>query len=217
MIVNYQQCCCLTMLRFHQALARALYSQSQTLILDEVWSGLDSENASLVEENLFGDNGYCRKAGLSVIITAHAGMISSSILTAFSLCSMANQYCLVPPFVDHVVVVQGGSIADSGSYEDVISRAPAIARWVTSEMTEIIEHMGNKSGVATDDIPVIAGAKPKQTTPSYPTLDPEQDNSRSDGSWGTYLYYINRAGRWKIACFLLCCLSSALFANIVSK
>ena len=76
------------MLRFHQALARALFSQSQTLILDEVWSGLDSENASLVEENLFGDNGYCRKAGLSVIITAHAGIITYSILTAFRFCSM---------------------------------------------------------------------------------------------------------------------------------
>ncbi|KAJ6072100.1 hypothetical protein N7499_010114 [Penicillium canescens] len=178
------------------ALARALYSRSPLLILDEVWSGLDSENARLVEENIFGDNGYCRKAGVSVIITAHA----------------------VPPFVDHVVVLQGGSIADSGSYEDVISRVPAIARWMTSEMTEVMERMGDKSGVATDDIPVIAGARarPKQTTPSYPTLDPEQDNSRSDGSWSTYRYYINRAGRWKIACFLLCCLSSALFANIVT-
>jgi hypothetical protein len=37
---------------------------------------LDSEIAKLVEENIFGDNGYCRKEGISVIITAHAGMIS---------------------------------------------------------------------------------------------------------------------------------------------
>jgi ABC-type protease/lipase transport system fused ATPase/permease subunit len=209
--------CRLTILRFHQALARALYSKSPLLILDDVWSGLDSENARLIEENIFGDNGYCRKAGLSVIITAHAGMISSSLLTEFCLCSMANQYCLVPPFVDHVVVLREGSIADCGSYEDVISRVPAIARWVTSEMTEIMEHMGDKPEVATDDIQVIAGARPKQTTPSYPTLDPEQDDSKSDGSWSTSLYYINQAGRWKITCFLLYCLTSAVFANIVSK
>jgi hypothetical protein len=130
---------------------------------------------------------------------------------------MANQYCLVPPFVDHVVVLQGGSVADSGSYEDVISRVPAIARWMTPEVTELMEHMSDKSGVATDEIPVIAGARSQQTTPSYPTLDLEQDISKSGGGWSTYLYYINRAGRWKIMCFLLCCLSSALFANIVSK
>lgn len=58
-----------------QALARALYSRSPLLILDDAWSGLDSKNARLVEDSLFGVNGYCQQAGISVILTAHTGMI----------------------------------------------------------------------------------------------------------------------------------------------
>jgi ATP-binding cassette subfamily C (CFTR/MRP) protein 1 len=205
------------MRRFYQALARALYSRSPLLILDDVWSGLDSENARLIEENLFGDNGYCRKAGLSVIITAHSGMIFPSLFTTACLCSLPNQYCLVPPFVDHVVILQEGSVIDSGSYEDVIARAPETAHGLPSHMAEIREDIGGDAGAAISDIPVVAGIRPEHEAPAHPTLDPEQYASRSDGSWSTYLYYINRAGRWKIACFLVCCLSSALFANIVSE
>ncbi|KAJ5725037.1 multidrug resistance-associated protein [Penicillium malachiteum] len=51
------------------ALARAVYSKSDVILCDDIFSGLDSKTLGLVSKQLLGSNGYFREAGKSVIIT----------------------------------------------------------------------------------------------------------------------------------------------------
>lgn len=49
-----------------------MYSRHPVLILDDVFSGLDSRTARVVLDRLFGENGHFRKQGVSVIVATHS-------------------------------------------------------------------------------------------------------------------------------------------------
>lgn len=55
------------------ALARALYTRSKILVLDDVLSALDNKTRLNVVENLLGESGLCRKLNMTVILASHAG------------------------------------------------------------------------------------------------------------------------------------------------
>jgi subfamily B ATP-binding cassette protein MsbA len=79
------------------AIARAILKNAPVLILDEATSALDSESEALVQsalQNLI--------AGRTVIVIAHR---LSTVRRA-----------------DRIVVLEGGSIADSGTHEDLMNR-----------------------------------------------------------------------------------------------
>lgn len=123
----------------------------------------------------------------------------------------------MPPFADQVIALQGGSVIAMGSYEDVISHAPKIALRHPSDNLEAMELIGDEGGETIEGVPPITESAPKQTASEYPADFREEDLSRQDGTWSTYRYYISRAGRWKPAFFLFCCLASAFLSNFVSK
>lgn len=54
------------------ALARALYSKKELLVIDDGFSGLDSETEENVFSKLFGNSGLLRRNGLTVIVVTHA-------------------------------------------------------------------------------------------------------------------------------------------------
>jgi len=55
-----------------QALARALYSRKEFLVIDDVLSGLDWKTRDLVWSRVFGPNGLLRSQGSSVILATHS-------------------------------------------------------------------------------------------------------------------------------------------------
>ncbi|KXH25809.1 ABC transporter [Colletotrichum simmondsii] len=52
------------------AIARALYARQELLVLDDVFSGLDSSTEDIVFNNLFGDNGLLRHTDTTVILAS---------------------------------------------------------------------------------------------------------------------------------------------------
>ncbi len=54
-------------------MARALYAREEVLILDDIFSGLDSATEDRVFEQVFGSNGLLRQQGATVIVATHAG------------------------------------------------------------------------------------------------------------------------------------------------
>jgi ATP-binding cassette, subfamily C (CFTR/MRP), member 1 len=55
-----------------QALARAVYSRPEIIILDDVLSALDTKTEAHVAEMLLGPNGIFRKQGTTVVLISHA-------------------------------------------------------------------------------------------------------------------------------------------------
>ncbi|GAA89080.1 hypothetical protein AKAW_07194 [Aspergillus luchuensis IFO 4308] len=54
------------------ALARAIYSRKNLLVLDDALSAVDNKTAQYVAEALFGDNGICRRIGVAVLMATHS-------------------------------------------------------------------------------------------------------------------------------------------------
>jgi ABC-type glutathione transport system ATPase component len=178
--------------------------------LDDVLSGLDSRNARLIEENLFSEGGYCRRAGISVILVTHSCMITP----AEELVLLLLILTLVAPYADQVIVLQEGSVFVAGSYEDIIAQVPGIHR-----MSLATRRSGNTTrwdSLETTQEALIAETSSKEQKASPVGLS-EDDLTRRDGSWGVYRYYISSAGLWTTISFAFCSLASAFFGNFVSK
>lgn len=59
-------------LHFKQALARAVYSRSPVMLLDDIFSGLDPMTEDAVFQGLFGTNGLLKNTSQTVVLATHA-------------------------------------------------------------------------------------------------------------------------------------------------
>jgi ATP-binding cassette subfamily C (CFTR/MRP) protein 1 len=57
---------------FEQALARAVYSRSPIIILDDIFSGLDPVTEEIIVHGLFGSRGLLRNTSQTIILATHA-------------------------------------------------------------------------------------------------------------------------------------------------
>lgn len=81
--------------------ARALIRDPKILILDEATSALDHESAGVIRDSII--NLIRTKEGkLTVVVVTHAEEMMS--------------------FADHVVVLENGSVAEEGAYQDLLTR-----------------------------------------------------------------------------------------------
>ncbi|OKL58600.1 hypothetical protein UA08_06380 [Talaromyces atroroseus] len=84
------------------SLARAVYSKNRVLVLDDVFSRLDSKTISVISSHLFSREGYIKTTGRSVILATHT---------------------------HNIIVLDDGRIVDQGPYAEILSRRPdTIAR-----------------------------------------------------------------------------------------
>ncbi|KAI2847870.1 hypothetical protein CBS12448_9223 [Aspergillus niger] len=99
------------------ALCRAIYSRKRLMVLDDVFSGLDSKYTSMIATRLFGPNGYCRRYGVTVLLATHT---------------------------DEIVILEGGRIVQNGSFEKVMQlHKPASVHRSLASTDEIAGHMAS--------------------------------------------------------------------------
>jgi subfamily B ATP-binding cassette protein MsbA len=94
------------------AIARALLKNAPILILDEATSALDSESEALVQSALQN-----LMAGRTVVVIAHR---LSTVRRA-----------------DRIVVLEGGTIADIGSHEDLMAKLGTYRRLYDLQFVDI--------------------------------------------------------------------------------
>jgi ATP-binding cassette subfamily C (CFTR/MRP) protein 1 len=151
------------------ALARAVYSKLEVVVLDNIFSGLDSRTTMLIRDRLFGSSGHFRKAGRSVIFTTNSNSM-------FEL-------------VDNIIVLDQGRIVAYGSYDQIVERSPKIAsRFFSSAQADAV----SKSIEEIQEV-WIDGA---YVTDKQPQTDVQEkvDLLRRTGSWSVYKYYAQKAG-----------------------
>ncbi|KAF4994703.1 hypothetical protein FGRMN_5618 [Fusarium graminum] len=84
------------------SLARALYLQSDLLILDDVFSGLDADTEEQVFRRVFGAEGLLRERRTTVLLCTH---------------SVRHL-----PAADHIIALGDGTIVQQGTFADLMAR-----------------------------------------------------------------------------------------------
>lgn len=195
------------------SLARAMYSRAPVIILDDVMSGLDPATAKEVTTRLFSRQGYLRKAGVSVILATHNSRSPLLTWTAIPLLIGLSERIL--PYMDEIVVLESGKVADIGSYSQIQSRGD-LKLMVMTDDDDTIEsgEQENHSQEAPQDSK-IAATTPKspgnqQQPPKPPNLE------RRQGSWSVYAYYARSAGALSLSLWAFFTVLGAITSNYMT-
>jgi len=157
-----------------QALARAVYCRPDLILLDDIFSGLDRKSLSHIFREVIGENGILAKSGTAVILVTH----STQFLSRF----------------DTILVVENGTIAHSGSYDDLLE-------------DEVLndQNIGSRAGTAKtaakDEIEVTGDGKVVLKNP-IPD-DEEIKDSRTPSELGVYSYFLKSCGLLGVCFFFV--------------
>ncbi|KAK1724246.1 ABC transporter [Colletotrichum acutatum] len=169
------------------ALARAVYSRHRVVVLDDVFSGLDSKSISQISSRLFSKDGHFRRNEISVILATHTRVLLRH--------------------ADELIVLADGDVLSQGPSEQVLASS---SDFITISRLEDDDNL--RSGE--DSEQADEAARPTQI---QRTLDAEEDRLRQNGSWSVYKYYFERAGWAVVSSFVFATFTEAFcsgFTNI---
>ncbi|CAG7561621.1 unnamed protein product [Fusarium equiseti] len=148
------------------ALARAVYSQPRVALLDDVFSGLDSQTAQKIFENLFGKQGLLRQWKTTTIL--------------------ATQSANFLPAANHIICLsKDGNISEQGSFGSLENAGGYVQSLLEGKTTyKVLENMS-------EDIAEQA-SQPKQTVPKQ--QGEQEDSRRQRGDSTVYRYYFSSTG-----------------------
>ncbi|KFY64271.1 hypothetical protein V496_03372 [Pseudogymnoascus sp. VKM F-4515 (FW-2607)] len=150
--------------RLRIGLARAVYSRQKLLILDDVFSGLDTINEDRIFSRLLGKSGLLRRLGTTVILVTHAAHRLS--------------------YADDIIAISHqGTISEQGKFGDLMAASGYVASLAARHMSE--------DGDAPKE--EAAAEKPKMGDDTA-RQNAADDLQRPIGNWATYKYYFTSAG-----------------------
>ncbi|KAG5656426.1 hypothetical protein KAF25_000013 [Fusarium avenaceum] len=152
------------------ALARAVYSKPRIALFDDVFSGLDTQTAQTVFENLFSKRGLFRQWNTTVVLaTQSAAFISSADLT--------------------ISLNKEGRISEQGTFHDLENTSG----YVHSLLKNKPQDSSIENSVITSEHGNIEQV-PKSTQGTPQQLDEENDKRRQRGDSTVYRYYFSSTG-----------------------
>ncbi|KAI1387325.1 uncharacterized protein F4822DRAFT_430081 [Hypoxylon trugodes] len=155
------------------ALARAIYARPSVIILDDVFSGMDSNTANLITSRLLGRDGILRKHQTTVIIATHNKNIMA--------------------LADNIIVLKDGSIIETGNPTALLQDDGYVSKFGITTLPEsnaedVIEtaETGNSE---------LAREFSQFSTDAAEEIDiSPTDLRRKHGDIAVYKYYIANAG-----------------------
>ncbi|KAL2165882.1 hypothetical protein VTG60DRAFT_3684 [Thermothelomyces hinnuleus] len=157
------------------ALARAVYSKPELLLMDDIFSGLDRKSATHIFSALFSENGLLAKLNCAAVLVTH----STQFLPRF----------------DTVLVVNNGMIAHQGTYEELLMSG-ALDDSILSRVAapKAATSVGDAVEVTSDGKVVLKNA---------PIDKEENDASRAPSEWAVYGYFLKSCGIAGISLFFV--------------
>ncbi|KAI1479174.1 putative ABC multidrug transporter [Daldinia eschscholtzii] len=98
------------------SLARALYLQSDLLVLDDIFSGLDADTEEQVFRQVFGPDGLLRRRQTTVLLCTH---------------SIRHL-----PAVDYIVALGDGTVMEQGTFEELMNRQGYVRRLGLTKLSD---------------------------------------------------------------------------------
>ncbi|KAJ5727035.1 ABC transporter integral membrane type 1 [Penicillium malachiteum] len=161
------------------AMARAIYSRAETIIMDDAFSGLDRTTEEAIVKSLLIPGGLLRRMGITIIMTTNS----------VSRLSLADNI---------IALSKTGTIVEQGSYKELMESP-----------SSFIHNLSIPKGSegAEDESENTKGETPKtHRLISMADLDieapPPQDGRRT-GDLSIYWYYAQVLGLWRSIIFVL--------------
>ncbi|KAK8045365.1 ABC multidrug transporter [Apiospora rasikravindrae] len=161
------------------SLARALYLQSDLLILDDIFSGLDADTEDQVFQRVFGPDGIARRRHSTVILMTH---------------SVKHL-----PGADHIVALSiEGTVAEQGTFPELMANDGYIKglgiRATGSETSS------EKLDLAAD--PQGPPAELMRQTTAVSSIVPDTSKARQTGDRTVYTHYFRSIG-WIVTAIIV--------------
>lgn len=169
------------------SLARALYLDSDLLVLDDVFSGLDADTEEQVFQNVFGNDGLLRSRKSTVVICTH---------------SVRHL-----PAADYIIALNDGRIVEQGSFNSLSTRPGYVQRLGFKTGLE------TTTNAASSPKRKPASTVAKGGTSLPVTQGPEVDAVRPVGDTSVYKHYIKSMGWFVAGCGLFFAALWGLFTN----
>ncbi|KAL2198275.1 P-loop containing nucleoside triphosphate hydrolase protein [Corynascus similis CBS 632.67] len=157
------------------ALARAVYSKPELLLMDDIFSGLDRKSATHIFSAVFSENGLLAKLNCAAVLVTH----STQFLPRF----------------DTILVVNNGMIAHQGTYDELLVNG-ALDDSILSRVStpKAATSAGDAVEVTSDGKVVLKNAP----------LDKEENQaSRAPSEWAVYGYFLKSCGVAGITLFFV--------------
>ncbi|KAL9079436.1 MAG: hypothetical protein Q9157_001690 [Trypethelium eluteriae] len=169
------------------ALARAVYSRKEIIILDDILSGLDAGTEKRVFQNLLDQYGLLRRLRATIV------MVSSSTRRL--------------PNADHIIVLNSdGKIAEQGSFDELQANGGYASASSFSSADSNVSPKHEESEV--QEKSTTSASALLELKVESPEL--EADNTRRTGDSAVYLYYVQAIG-WIPTIIFLVCISCYVF------
>ncbi|PGH13069.1 hypothetical protein AJ79_03906 [Helicocarpus griseus UAMH5409] len=168
------------------SIARALYLQSDLLVLDDIFSGLDANTEEHVFRQVFGPDGLLRRRRSTVVLCTH---------------SVRHL-----PVADYIIALGDNTVAEQGSFEELMVSEGYVRRMglagasdsdASSDMT-VSKNGGQDSTLHLTNI----------TATNKISLAPDTDESRQLGDKTVYKHYMKSMG---FLLALFCLFSASLW------
>ncbi|KAI8892240.1 P-loop containing nucleoside triphosphate hydrolase protein [Globomyces pollinis-pini] len=168
------------------SLARALYSSSDVILLDDPLSAVDAHVEKHIVDSLFGNEGVLQ--GKTVVLVTHA----------IHHLDKMNQ----------VILIEDGQITESGSYEEVMNLKGSVYNMVSEHLANQVE---NEEAKDTTDT-TVADKEAMDLSKKEVAKTKEQ---RSSGTVdrGVYWYYVQCCGYIYFVVFLLLIVIQCTMSN----
>lgn len=173
------------------SLARALYSRTDLLILDDVFSGLDADTEDQVFRQVFGPDGLLKRRATTVVLCTH---------------SVKHL-----PSADYIIVLGEGSISEQGSYVELVSQHGYVRNLGLNDCSD--RNSSSRDSISEKSVPKSATQILHKIVTKELIVESTADASRQAGDKKVYRHYLQSMG-WLSAAG---CLVSAVFLGFFSN
>lgn len=160
------------------SLSRALYLQTDLLVLDDIFSGLDSGTEDLVFRQVFGPEGLLRRRKTTVVLCTH---------------SIKHL-----PLADHIVAIGGGSIVEQGTFKDLVNTQGYVQN-LRVRISLDSDDISEEAGRLQPEVKI----QEHHTTPTGTATELYNEQYRQIGDKAVYKHYFKSMGKVLAACSVL--------------
>ncbi|OBS23407.1 hypothetical protein FPOA_03955 [Fusarium poae] len=153
------------------SVARALYSEANLMIFDDILSGLDLGTESELFRRVFGPTGITRRRNVTVIICTH---------------SVRHL-----PLADHIIALGNGTVIEQGDFSALMQNN----KYVHSLG---VKHRDTDSSSENEKPETTVTASPLRAIATSPAAEAAEDKARQQGDFSIYKHYFNSVGTWAV-------------------